>query len=175
MVYDFYLHMWPKEAPKGQVEGPNRPRDCAEVIASLNCSQPHSSQSPEREENSRQDVSPSGWEVTCREWVTPAFLPGAHPHGKVGRQKLSPRTIWGSMSQSLLWWRDLLLEGSPIQEPAGMAPPPCLSGPPNVGPRQGLWGQRTRACLCCVFSLETSPASAQILHGGHSGGGSARV
>ena len=92
--------------------------------------------------------------------VPSAFLPGAHPHGKVGRQKLSPRTIWGSMSQSLPWWRDLLLEGSPIQEPAGMAPPPCLSGPPHVGPRQGLWGQRTRACLCCVFSLETSPASA---------------
>ena len=36
----------------------------------------------------------------------------------------------------------------------------CLSGSPHVGPGLGLWGQRTRACLCCVFSLETSPASA---------------
>ena len=67
MVCDFYLHVWPKEAPKGQEGEPNRPRNCAEVIASLTCSQPHSSQSPEREETSRQDVSLSGWEVTCRE------------------------------------------------------------------------------------------------------------
>ena len=41
----------------------------------------------------------------------------------------------------------------------GMAPPPCLSGPPHVGPGPGLWGQRTRACLCCVLSLGR-PASA---------------
>ena len=54
--------------------GPRRlPRDrwdatgpgTAGLIASLTCSQPHSSQSPEREESSRQDVSCSRWEVTC--------------------------------------------------------------------------------------------------------------
>ena len=54
--------------------GPRRlPRDrwdatgpgTAGLIASLTCSQPHLSQSPEREESSRQDVSRSGWEVTC--------------------------------------------------------------------------------------------------------------
>ena len=41
-----------------------------------------------------------------------------------------------------------------------MAQPPCLSGPPHVGPGPRLWGQRTQACLCSVFSLESSPASA---------------
>ena len=63
---DLYLYVWPKEASRGQV-GLNRPRDCAGVIANLTFSQPCSPQSPEREEASTQDVSPSRWEVTCGE------------------------------------------------------------------------------------------------------------
>ena len=59
MVCDLYLHVWPKEASRGQV-GLNRPRDHARVIGSLTCYQPCSPQSPEGEEASRQDMSPLG-------------------------------------------------------------------------------------------------------------------
>ena len=43
---------------QGTGGGLNRPRACAGIIASLTCSQLHSSQNLEREETSRQDVSP---------------------------------------------------------------------------------------------------------------------
>ena len=151
--------MRPKEAPRVQV-GLNRPRDYSEVIASLTCSQPHSSQNPEREETSRQDVSLSGWEVTCRgKGCHQLSSPGPIHTGKWGDRSNLVKELGLYVTVTPMVERSAL-GGSQIQEPAGMAPPPCLSGPPHVGPGPGLWGQRTQACLCCVFSLETSPASA---------------
>ena len=158
---------------QGTGGGLNRPRDCAGVIASLTCSQPHSTQNLEREETSRQDVSPSGWEVTCREWVTPAFLPGAHPHRKVGRQKLSPRTIWGSMSQSLPWWRDLLLEG-PRSRSQQEWPRLHACQDPHMWDQAWGCGDKGQGPACVVFSpWRLVLPLHRILHGQH--GGSARI
>ena len=115
---------------------------------------------PEREETSRQDVSPSGWEVTCRgKGCHQLSSPGPVHTGKWGDRSNLVKELGLYVTVTPMVERSAL-GGSQIQEPAGMAPPPCLSVPPNVGPGPGLWGQRTQACLCCVFSLETSPASA---------------
>ena len=95
MVCDLYLHMWPKEAPKGQV-GRNRPRDCRAH------SKPHllsASLIPEPREGREQQTGCVTQRVGSDLWtmrVLSAFLPGSRPHGKVERQEQFPSAIWGS-------------------------------------------------------------------------------
>ena len=135
---------------QGTGEGLNRPRDCAEVIGSLTCSQPHSSQSLEREETSRQDVSPSR-KSPVEEKGAVSFPPGACPHRKVGRQKQSPRTTGGSMSQSLPWWRDLLLEGVPDPGASRNGPAFMPVRIPTCGTRPGAVGTEDKGLLVLCF------------------------
>lgn len=78
--YDFIYTCGPRRLP-GTGGGSNRPRDCAGGCSKSRCSQPHSSQSPEREETSRQDVSPSRKSPVKNEGAI-SFLPRPTHTGK---------------------------------------------------------------------------------------------
>lgn len=138
----------PREAPRVQV-GLNRPTDCSGIIASLICS--HSRGQGGR--RSRQDVSPSMHESDLQKMNRPpAFLLGPIHMGK-WETRAFPRERFGALCH-----RHPIVERSApggvprIQEPAGMAPPPCSVRPPHVGPGPGGCGVEDTGLLL-LFSL----------------------
>ena len=80
-----------------------------------------------------------------------SFPPRARPHRKVGRQEQSPRTTGGSMSQSLPWWRDLLLEGVPEPGASGNGPASMPVRTPTCGTRPGAVGTEDKGLLVLCF------------------------
>ena len=148
MVCDFIYTCGPRRLP-GTGGGLNRPRDCAGVIASLACSQPHSSQSPEREETSRQDVSPSRKSPVKNEGAI-SFPPQGPPTQESGETS-NPLEQFGALCRSLSWRRDLLLEGVPDPRASRNGPASMPVRTPTCGTRPGAVGAEDTGLLVLCF------------------------
>ena len=173
MVCDFIYTCGPRRLP-GTGGGLNRPRDCAGVIASLTCSQPHSSQSPEREETSRQEVSPSRKSPVENEGAV-SFPPQGPPTQESGETS-NPLEQSGALCHShphggeTCSWR-----GSPIRSQQEWPRLHACQDPHMWDQARGCGGRGHRPA-CAVFSpWRLVLPLHHVLHAGHSGGGSARV